>query len=425
MSAEAENNAVSAADDTPKSKPAEPGHSTAAAKGGMFSKMKKDIVAEPARDAATDNAAAGGPDTRNAPPAANSTSATPNTSAKPAATTGAAKSGGMFSKMKESTSVQQKQATAVASQPVDKPSVDKSDGTDGAKQAGAGMFSAFRRKITAPRDADGDSSSGVNNADAHDSGLTAEAVARQTESLKTYAAELRAAEEKEAATADKLKKLHKRFGTMEKQLEAHQDKSLQRESEMREAAKLDKQAKAHLAGSFKSQLEERDDRIQVMSSQIEALKVMAAAPPSGGGHGDELGRVREDLIQKDEELARKTQMLQKCKERIKKLSSEKGGVAPGESSGPGTGDGEAHDALTAQLAEKAAMLATLEAKYAKLSATAKLIATKHKELKAQVQASEGDTSQTDAAAAKFAELKHRSEPIAGFVAVHFGQGVGE
>lgn len=41
---------------------------------------------------------------------------------------------------------------------------------------------------------------------------------------------------------------------MEAQLEAQQDKSMERESQLREAAKLDKQAKVHLEGSFRNQV---------------------------------------------------------------------------------------------------------------------------------------------------------------------------
>lgn len=80
---------------------------------------------------------------------------------------------------------------------------------------------------------------------------------------------------------------------------------------------------AHVALSYTHplslQLEDRDERIKMLTSQIEALKVMTEAAPAPSA----ADKARdEELAQKTAELQRKTQMLQKCKELIKKLQSE-------------------------------------------------------------------------------------------------------
>lgn len=60
---------------------------------------------------------------------------------------------------------------------------------------------------------------------------------------------------------------------LQKALAGEQDRGGKRVAELREAARLDQQAKAHLAAAFQGQLEESEARARVLQSQVEALRM--------------------------------------------------------------------------------------------------------------------------------------------------------
>ncbi|XP_035689662.1 golgin subfamily A member 4-like [Branchiostoma floridae] len=116
-----------------------------------------------------------------------------------------------------------------------------------------------------------------------------------------------------------------------------QDKSLRRISEMREAAALDQQAKRHLEEEFRFNLEEKDELIGVLQTQVRLLKqgnLENAAEGSANAKGDgdtvDSAELSKTNVILKEKVRRLEDLLNKCKDMIKnnkertaQLTSEK------------------------------------------------------------------------------------------------------
>uniref|UniRef100_F7AFQ9 Uncharacterized protein n=2 Tax=Ciona intestinalis TaxID=7719 RepID=F7AFQ9_CIOIN len=82
-----------------------------------------------------------------------------------------------------------------------------------------------------------------------------------------------------------------------------QDKNMRRIQEMKEAADLDKQAKKHLEEELTFSLEEKEQRIEVLQTQIQLLKVGESDAPKG----DDKVRSLEVALKESEEQTRTLQ----------------------------------------------------------------------------------------------------------------------
>lgn len=56
-----------------------------------------------------------------------------------------------------------------------------------------------------------------------------------------------------------------------------QDKALRRVSELKEAAELDRQAKKHMEETFSLQLEEKDEMISVLQTQVRSTRALKSS----------------------------------------------------------------------------------------------------------------------------------------------------
>ncbi|XP_030846607.1 golgin subfamily A member 4 [Strongylocentrotus purpuratus] len=106
-----------------------------------------------------------------------------------------------------------------------------------------------------------------------------------------------------------------------------QDKALRRISELKEAAELDRGAKVHMEETFRLSLEEKDEMVKVLQTQVKLLKTgkvvddvdgadRPPASPSTPGEGD--AATTETVNNLKEKVKRLETLLGKCKETIGK-----------------------------------------------------------------------------------------------------------
>lgn len=122
------------------------------------------------------------------------------------------------------------------------------------------------------------------------------------------------------------KEVEKEKDKIKSVLSQSQDKALRRVSELKEAAELDRQAKIHMEETFRLQLEEKDEMLSVLQTQVkllkrgedpDGLKPRPAAPESP--KQEEAGDESSDETVKNlkEKVKRLETLLGKCKETIK------------------------------------------------------------------------------------------------------------
>lgn len=96
---------------------------------------------------------------------------------------------------------------------------------------------------------------------------------KQTTRLEKYKAKLGDAVAAHKSLKQHAEQLAKENAKLQKALAGAQDRGGKKVAELKEAAKLDQQAKQHLAASFQGQLEESQERVRVLQSQVEAFRM--------------------------------------------------------------------------------------------------------------------------------------------------------